>query len=273
MRGRGIVLASACAIAMTLFAGCSFGGVETSADARCDDKAFTSDEMPTAAPQTLILVELSRNGEEARDAVVRAIDPTVSRAVTEGGVVRFLVGGGAGEPIVRSPCLDGAQAIFVDRNNDETERRARTAAVEAIEEDVWALLGEIEIAPMGNLTNLLAAVPGQLPTLAEAEGTEAGVPVTVLLVSDLTSPAPGGDCLNLDEVEAAQAVANGMVDRCLRAGQLGPLPDGVALEIVRPQVTPGSNAGARMSAFLAESLCGRLSSGGGECVADSAEAG
>jgi hypothetical protein len=266
--------ALACISASALLSGCSLGGPDVSADASCDGPAFVSDEMPTAAPQTLILVELSRNDDEARDAVVRAIEGTVGRAVTEGGVVRLLVGGGEGEPILKSPCLDGAAAIFVDRNNDETERRARDTAVDAIERNVWELLEEkVEVAQKGNLTNLLAAVPGELSSLASAEGTEADAPATVLLVSDLNSPSPATDCLNLEGVRASQAVADGLVDRCRRSGQLRPLPDGVALEIVRPQLTPSDNAGARMSAYLRKSLCAQLSGEGGECVADSAEAG
>lgn len=268
------VAALACAAVIALQAGCSLGGPPVSAEESCDGPAYTSDEMPTAARRTLILVELSRNDEEARDAVVRAIDPTVNRAVVEGGVVRLLVGGGEGEPIVESPCLDGTAAIFVDRNNDETERRARDVAVETIEENVRELLEKkVQIARKGNLTTLLATVSDELASLAAAEGTAAGAPVTVLLVSDLNSPSTPSDCLNLEGMRASQAVADGLVDRCLRVGQLQPLPGGVALEIVRPQLTSGNNAGARMSAYLGKSLCEQLSGRGGGCGAGSAEVG
>lgn len=275
MSPSGTAAVLACASIVALATGCSLGGPEVSANARCDGKAFTSDEMPTAAPQTLILVELSRNDEEARNAVVQAIDSTVSRAVSEGGVVRLLVGGGEGEPIVESPCLDGAAAIFVDRNNDETERRDRSAAVDAIEGNVRQLMEEkVRIAERkGNLTNLLAGVRGQLPSLAGAKGTEAGASVTVLLVSDLNSPAPETDCLNLEREHASEEVADELVERCLQTGQLQPLPSGVALEIVTPQLTSGNNAGARMSGYLRQSLCAKLSGEGGDCAAGPAAVG
>lgn len=272
MSREGIPAALACASVVVALAGCSLGGPDVSADASCDGPAFTSEKTPVAVPRTLILVELSRNDDEARDAVVRAIDPTVSRAVAEGGFVRLLVGGGEGKPILESPCLDASKAIFVDRNNDETERRDRDAAVNAIEKDVWDLLEKkVEIAKNGNLINLLAAVPGKLSSLAAVADTEVGAPVSVLLVSDLNSPAPPGDCLDLEGRHAKQGVADGLVERCLQSGPLRPLPDGVALEIVRPQLTSGDDAGAQMSAYLAKSLCAQMSGKkNGECVARSA---
>jgi len=254
-------------VAVLLLGGC--GGPNVSANAKCDGLAFTSDEMPTAAPQTLVLVELSRNSQGAREAVIQAIDPTVTSVVSDGGVVRLLVSGGEGQAISESACLNGAAAIKVDRNNDETQRNAQDTAVSAIEGDVADQLEGIKIAPRGNLSNLLAAAPGELRSLATASGTDSGAPVSVLLVSDLTSPASRGNCLNLDGVEASQEVADAVVARCLETRQLRKLPAGVALRIVRPQLTPGDSATATLSTFLDKSLCAQLTEGGG-CVPGSA---
>jgi len=263
---RGMTIAVLVAIGAMAFGGCSMGGPEVSSRASCDGPAFTSEEMPTAAPQTLILVELSRNDEAAREAVIQAIDPTLTRAVSEGGVVRLLVSGGEGMRVSKSTCLSGDAAIMVDRNNEETERRARNTALDAIEGSVSAQLEAIEIAPRGNLSNLLAATDDELRSLAAAEGTVGGAPASVLVVSDLTSPAPVGDCLNLDGVRANQAVADAVIARCLETGQVRRLPEGVALQIVRPQLTPGDSAGARMSAFLVRSICGQMTNQSDGCA-------
>ncbi len=249
-----------------LLSGCKLGGPEVSASARCDGPAFTSDRMPSAAPQTLILVELSRNDEDARQAIVQAIDPVVGSAVVDGGVVRLLVGGGEKQPVAVSPCLDGSAAILVDRNNDETERRARETAVDAIEGDVSDLLAEVKIGDKGDLSNLLAMSTSELQSLATAEGTTAGAPALVLVVSDLTSPAPDGDCLDVGDIEIKQNVVDAVVARCLREGYFRRLPSGVGLRIVRPQLTPGDNTGVQMGAFLTKSLCKQLPGDGSECA-------
>jgi hypothetical protein len=254
-------------IAAILLGGC--GGPEVSAHAKCDGPAFTSDDMPTAAPQTLVLVELSRNSQEARETVIQAIDPTVTRAVGEGGVIRLLASGGEGQAISESACLNGAAAIMVDRNNDETQRNAQDTAVSAIEGDVADQLEGIKIAPRGDLSNLLATAPDELRSLATASGTGPGAPVSVLVVSDLTGPASPGNCLNLDGVQASQRVADALVARCLETHQLRRLPPGVALRIVRPQLTPGNSATATMSTFVDKSLCAQLTEGGG-CAPGSA---
>jgi hypothetical protein len=265
----------AAATAVFSLAACGIGGPEISSRAKCDGPAFTSDTTPTAPSRTLILVDLSSNDESARAAIVEAIDPIVSRAVVEGGVVRLLVSGGEAQPMTVSPCLDGASAIVVDRNNDETERRARATATEAIEGDVSALLEEIEISPRGDLSNLLAAIPTELkPIWGAAEGGSGDLSrPSVVVVSDLTSPAARGDCLDLDGVRADQAFADAMVARCLETGQFQSLPAGVALTVVRPQLTPGDSAGARMSGYLMASLCSRMTKEQGGCAPESARGG
>jgi hypothetical protein len=103
--------------------------------------------------------------------------------------------------VKESPCLDGTSTIMVDRNNSETERKVRNAAVKAIKGDVSALLEEIRIAPQGDLTNLLASIPEELRSLWATDG--GGGPLSVLLVSDLTSSAPTGDCLDLEAPKPA----------------------------------------------------------------------
>jgi hypothetical protein len=266
MIGRGAVAALLSSLVISLFVGCSIGGPQVSASAKCDGPAFTSEDMPSAAPQVLVLVELSRNDGNARETVVQAIDPIVKRTVAEGAVVRLLAAGGEGRPILESPCLNGAAAIMVDRNNDETERRARNTAVAAIEGDVSAWLEEVKIGPDGDLSNLLAEAPGKLHSLASAEGTRPGAPASLLLISDLTSPAAQGDCLNLDGVPDTRRVADALVARCLETGQLRVLPEGTTLQIVKPQLTPGSDAGARMSVFLERSLCVQLTNESTGCV-------
>jgi hypothetical protein len=247
-------------------AGCAvaIGGPEVSSRAKCDGSAFTSDELPAAPPRTLVLVELARNDVDSREAVWNAVEPVVSEAVVEGGVIRLLVSGGEGESIEESPCLDGTSTIFVDRNNPETERKARATAVKAIGGDVSAMLEEIRIAPQGNLTNLLATIPEELRSLRGGDG-EAG-PLSVLLVSDLTSPASAGDCLDLDGTEDSKAYATEIVARCLESGQLRPLPEEVSLRIVRPQLNPGDNAAALLGGFLQESLCAQLTNDNGGCA-------
>ncbi|HWM62891.1 MAG TPA: hypothetical protein VNP96_02760 [Solirubrobacterales bacterium] len=252
---------------------CGIGGPEISSRARCDGPAFTSDTMPAAPMRTLVLVDLPENGESAGGHVVDAIDPVLSRAVVEGGVVRLLISGGEGQPLSPSPCLDGGSAIMVERNNDETERRSQSAAVEAIEGNVLALLAETEVSSLGDLSNLLAAIPAELRSLSGAGGTGDDGPIRVVLISDLTSPAARGDCLSLDGVRASSAVADAMVVRCLETRQFQRLPAGVAMTIVRPQLLPGDNAGTRMSGYLMASLCARMTKEKGGCISESAEGG
>lgn len=264
-RGGATLLAMA-ALALAA-AGCAvaIGGPQVSAQAKCDGSAFTSETMPEAPPRTLILVDLSRNGERPREAVLDAIEPVVSDAVAEGGVIRLLVSGGEGQSVEESPCLDGTSTIMVDRNNSDTERKARNAAVKAIAGDVTGLLEEIRVAPKGDLTNLLASMPEQLRSLRAADGEEGG-PLSVLLVSDLTSPAPAGDCLDLDGAEATRGFAAAIVARCLETGQFHSLPEDVSLRIVRPQLAPGDNTGARLAGFLQASLCAQLTKDSGGCA-------
>jgi hypothetical protein len=271
-RARMAAALPAAAVLILALAACGIGGPEVSSRARCEGPAFTSEKMPTAPARTLVALDLSDNGEEARADVIESIDPILSRAVAEGGVVRLLVSGGEGQPVSVSPCLDGSSTIMVDRNNEETERLARDTAIEAIEGSVSALLEETEISPRSDLSNLLAEVPGQLGSLRATAASEQG-PATVVMVSDLTSPAARGDCLDLDGVRATRAVADAMVVRCLETGQFRRLPAGVALRIVRPQVTPGDNAGARMSGYLLASLCARMTDEKGGCAPESARGG
>lgn len=253
------------AVAALAFAACSIGGPEVSSRARCDGPAFTSETMPETPQRTLIIVDLADNDESARERIVEAIDPVVSRAVAEGGVVRLLVSGGEGQSLSVSHCLDGATTIMVDRNNDETQRRAQDTAVNAIEGDVSALLEETRVSPRGDLSNELAAIPVELRSLSGDRD-----PVSVVVISDLNSPAAKGDCLSLNGVRAGRAVAEAMVERCLETDQFRSLPAGVEMRIVRPQLLPGDSATARMSGYLMASLCTQMTEERGGCTSESA---
>jgi hypothetical protein len=273
MRGpqRSALLAAA-TMALAL-AACGIGGPEISSRARCDGPTFTSETTPATPARTLILVDLADNGEDARERVIGAIDPVVSRTVIDGGLVRLIVSGGEGQPLSVSPCLDGTSAIMVDRRNDETERRARDTAVEAIEGNVSALLEETDVSPRGDLSNLLAGIPAELKALAGAGAGSGDAPISVVLATDLNSPAARGDCLNLDGAHASRAVADAIVARCLETGQFQRLPAGVVLRIVRPQLVPGDSAGTRMSGYLAASLCMQMTTERGGCAPASAQRG
>lgn len=254
--------ASAALLGLSLALGAcgAIGGPSISSTAKCDGPAFTSNAAPAAPARTLVLVDLESNGKAAREHVIEAIDPLVSRSVTGGGVIRLLVSGGEGQPLSPSPCLDGNSAVLVDRNNDETERRDQSTAVRAIEGDISAQLEETSVSARGDLSTVLATIPGQLEKLEAGPG-----PRSVLLVSDLTSSGARGDCLDLDGVSALQTVADAVVRRCFETGQFQRLPAGVGLSIVKPQTLPGDSPEARMSNYLLASLCEQMSANASGC--------
>jgi hypothetical protein len=260
-------LAAALALGLVLGA-CGIGGPDVSSTAKCDGPAFTSKTEPPAPTRTLILVDLASNRKAARELVTEAIEPVVTQAVVDGGAIRLLVSGGEGRPLAPSPCLDGGAAVFVDRNNPETERRARDTAVAAIEGSVAALLEETAVSARGELANMLAAVPDQIAKISPGPG-----PRRVLLVSDLTGPETRGGCLGLEGMEALPRIAEAMVARCFEVGQLRHLPAGVELSIVRPQTLPGDGAGTRMSNYLIASLCRQMPEDNRGCGPGPAEKG
>ena len=261
-------LAAILGLSLALGACGAIGGPSVSSTAKCDGPAFTSGTAPAAPTRTVVLVDLESDGEAARERVVEAIDPLVSRSVEGGGVIRLLISGGEGQPLSPSPCLDGSSTILVDRNNGETERRARSTAVKAIEGDVSALLEETTVAARGNLSTVLAAVPEQLAKLAGGRG-----PRSVLLVSDLTGAEAGGDCLNLHGLQALPRVAREVVKRCFKTRQLRRLPAGVGLSIVRPQALSEKSPEARMGNYLSASLCAQLPADGSGCQPEPTEEG
>jgi hypothetical protein len=81
----------------------------------------------------------------------------------------------------------------------------------------------------------------------------------VVLVSDLNSPVAKGDCMSVKHLPASAPAADALVSRCIALHQYRPLPKGVELQVIRPELTEGDSNASRMSGFVADSLCLQIS--------------
>jgi len=236
------------------------GGLSVSAHAHCEEKPYVAGDEPESARRTLLLVDLSSNREAARRAVAEAIRPTIAAAIEEGGVVRLVVSGGSGQPMQVSSCLDGKEVLHTDYKNATREHNERDAAITGVEGDVEALLAETKVGRRSDVTNLIAQARDQLAEVERPEGQETKPdPPQVILVSDLDSPVARGDCMSLKGLPASEPAAKALVKRCIDLHQYRPLPRGVELHVVRPELTEADSNASRMSGFLAASLCLRVS--------------
>jgi hypothetical protein len=258
---RGIALLLV--IGAAVLTGCNEPEISTSA--RCIGEPFVEGEAPVDPQRSLVLVDLSNNSAAGRQTIIDSLHPIVDAAVREGGVIRLVVSGGSGRPLDVSSCLDGKTVLLSDYNNPETEENKQEMAIEAIEGNVSALLEETRVSARGDVTNLLATIPSHLSEL-QAPAAAGARPVRVVLISDLISPLQRGDCMRLDGVPATSRAASQVVAACIRYRQFRPLPEGVELRVVRPQLTPGDSNANRLGQFLASSLCKQVTGKEGSCL-------
>lgn len=236
------------------------GGPSVSAHAHCKTKPYVAGDEPESVRRSLLLVDLSSNREAARRAIVEAIRPTIAAAIEAGGIVRLVVSGGSGQPMQVSSCLDGKEVLHTDYKNATRERNERAAAVAGIEGDVEALVKQTKIGSRSDVTNLIAQARGQLAEVDRLDGGGAKpAPSQVVLVSDLNSPVTRGDCMSVAGLPASEPAANALVERCIALHQYRPLPRGVELHVIRPELTEADSNASRMGGFLATSLCLRIS--------------
>ncbi|CAI7975354.1 conserved hypothetical protein [Frankia sp. Hr75.2] len=261
-RARGAGLLAAALLTLPLLTSCD--AMDTmlgkAADGALDCTRYQEDAPKGGAPLLMLYLDVSDNSPENASRISEGLRPYFDAALREGQYIRLVASGGGDAGLTSSDCLDGGAVFRIDRNNDTREAKDRTAATDALTEEVDHIVQGEQVRPTGSVTGLLSGVNDEIATLRAAPGVEIGA-VTVVVWSDLLGTGQASDCLNVDGKKASVQIAEAMVRRCFspETQQLTPIANSKVRFI-------GVNEGAAtrpqqdIARYLKGELCRRISS-------------
>ncbi|OAA25587.1 hypothetical protein UG55_102121 [Frankia sp. EI5c] len=225
--------------------------------ARYQDDAPKGDDT---APLLMLYLDISDNSAENAGRVAEGLRPYLDAALREGQYIRLVASGGGDAALTYSDCFDGGSLFKIDRNNDTREEKDRTAAVEALTEEIDHVVQSEHVSPTGSVTKLLSGVNDEIATLRAAPGVRMGS-ATVVVWSDLLGSGETSDCLNVDGKKASVQIAEAMVRRCFspETQQLRPIADS-KVRFLGVNVGAATKPQQDIARYLKGELCRRISS-------------
>ncbi|WP_018500351.1 hypothetical protein [Parafrankia discariae] len=214
-RARGAGLLAAALLTLPLLTSCDAMDTMLGREAGgpLDCTRYQEDAPKGGAPLLMLYLDVSDNSPENATRVSEGLRPYFEAALREGQYIRLVASGGGDAGLTYSDCLDGGAVFRIDRNNDTREEKDRTAATDALTEEVDHVVQSEQVRPTGSVTGLLSGVNDEIATLRAAPNVEIGA-VTVVVWSDLLGTGQASDCLNVDGKKASVQIAEAMVRRC-----------------------------------------------------------
>jgi len=169
-----------------------------------------------------IYIEVVNVSSSAISDIMSQIEPFIGCAVREESFLRIVLDAGEGTEAQVLNGLDGSEIITavrdLNRKNDRGENKAREQGVDDISREVRDAIELAEPAPTGSATRLLSLAA------SDAANMKPGDQNIVLLWSPLLGTSSSGeDCLTVTGVEADDANAAALVDRCVAQGLIQPI--------------------------------------------------
>lgn len=220
---------SALLIFTAILTGCTTGATADTGNEREADCASLVVVPPhsTAIEDTQrthysIYIEVTDTSSRGVSDILSQIEPFISCAVRGGSFLRIVLDAGEGTEARVLEGFDGAEAITavrdLNRKNNRGEAKARDEDLRVISHEVSDALKSAAPAPTGSATRLLSLAATDAAGLGPDDRD-----VVVLWSPLLGTSTSGTDCLAVTGIEATDANAAAIVDRCIDQGLLQPI--------------------------------------------------
>lgn len=237
-------------------AGCSTPTVRAT-DCTAYQDPFRKAVVGHTYPLTLALLDLHDNGPEEAERIGTALRPHLHDALRTGAYVSVIADGGQGTQTRHSACFAGADAaapFLIHSGSDTHDADDADSYAPRLKDQVTAFVRSVPVTGHGSATRLLA-LAGRLAADARATGRVSDV--NLLVYTDMLGNSTPGDCLNVNGVTASPATASALAARCLRSGQLQPLPVH-SLRFLGAGQGSSTTEQALLATSLTAELCPRL---------------